>query len=60
MLELACLEIVDLVDEQLEFRNGVAALLGSDMLVDGQGHGLGGIAHLAKSLLIGCRGGLLR
>lgn len=27
--KLACLEIVDLVDEPLEFREGVAALFGS-------------------------------
>jgi len=58
--KLACLEVVHLVDEPLEFRDGVAALHGSDMLVDGQSHGLGGIAHLAKSVLIGRRGGLLR
>ncbi len=57
--KLACLEVVHLVDEPLECRDGVAALLGSQLLIDGQSHGLGGIAHLAKSLLIGCRGGLV-
>ena len=32
---LACLEIADLVDEPLQFHNGVAALLWRDLLIDG-------------------------
>ena len=56
---LPCLEIVDLVDELLEFSDGVAALLGTDLLINGQCHGLGILAHLADHVLIRLGSGLI-
>ena len=56
---LPCLKVVDLVDEMLEFRDGVAALVGSHALIDGQGHDLGILAHLSNRILIRLRGGLI-
>jgi hypothetical protein len=50
---------VDLVDESLEFRDGVAALFGSQLLIDGQCHGLGILAHVADCVLIRLGSGLI-
>lgn len=44
---------MDLVDEALEFGDGVAALFGSHTVIDGQCHRFGGRAHLADSIFIG-------
>ena len=53
------MEVVYLVDEALEFGDGVAALVGSHTLVDGQDHSLGILAHVADGVLIGLRSGLI-
>ena len=44
---------MQLVDEPLELGHGVAALVGGDLLIDGEGHGFDGGAHLANGVLIG-------
>lgn len=44
---------MELVDEPLEFCHGVAALVGGDLLIDGEGHGFDGGAHLVNGVLIG-------
>ncbi len=44
---------MQLIDEPLELRYGVAALVGGDLLIDGEGHGFDGGAHLANGVLIG-------
>ena len=53
------LEVMHLVDETLEFGDGVAALVGSHALVDGQGHGFSILAHVADRALIGLGSGLI-
>ena len=57
--ELPSLEIVHLVDESLELGDGVASLVRSHALIDGQSHGLGIFAHLADRVLIGLGSGLV-
>ena len=47
------LQPVQLVDEPLELGYGVAALVGGDLLIDGEDHGFDGGAHLVNGLLIG-------
>ena len=47
------LQVVELVDEPLEFGHCVAALVDGDLLVDGDGHGFDGGAHLVNGVLIG-------
>ena len=47
------LQIAELVDESLELGYGVAALVGGDLLIDGEGHGFDGGAHLVNGVLIG-------
>jgi len=44
---------MQLIDEPLELGHGVAALVGGDLLIDGDGHGFDGGAHLVNGLLIG-------
>ncbi|TKS61887.1 MAG: hypothetical protein EWM72_00012 [Nitrospira sp.] len=44
---------MELVDEPLELGHGVVALVGGEALVDGEGHGFDGGAHLADGVLIG-------
>ena len=44
---------MELVDEPLELGHGVVALVGGEVLVDGEGHGFDGGAHLADGVLIG-------
>ena len=51
--KLLCLQIVELVDEPLELGHGVAALVDGDLLIDGEGHGFDGGAHLVNGVLIG-------
>jgi hypothetical protein len=47
------LQVMQLVDEALELGHGVAALVGGDLLIDGEGHGFDGGAHLVNGVLIG-------
>ena len=54
------LQVVELLDEPLELGHGVVALVGSDLLIDGEGHGFDGGAHLVNGVLIGLRGGWVR
>ena len=54
------LQVVELIDELLELGHGVAALVGGESLIDGEGHGLDCGAHLADSVLIVLRGLLVQ
>ena len=54
------LEVVELVDQTLKLGEGVAALLGSDALIDREGHSLDGGAHLADGILKGWGGAPVR
>lgn len=47
------LYVVELIDEPLELGHGVVALVGGDLLVDGEGHGFCGGTHLVDGVLIG-------
>ena len=47
---------MELVNEPLELGHGVAALVGGDLLIDGEGHGFDGGAHLVNGVLIGLGG----
>ena len=51
---------MELVDEPLELGDGVVALVGSDLLVDGEGHGFDSGAHLVNGVLIGLGGCIVR
>jgi hypothetical protein len=51
---------VELIDEALELGHGVVALVGGDLLIDGESHGFDGGAHLADGVLIGRRGVLVQ
>ena len=53
--KLSGMQLVELVDESLELGRCVAALVGGDLLIDGDGHGCDGGAHLVNSVLIGRR-----
>lgn len=46
-------QVMKLVNEPLELGHGVVALVGGDSLIDGEGHGLDGGAHLPERVLIG-------
>ena len=53
------LQVVELIDEPLELGYGVAALVDGDLLIDGEGHGFDGGAHLANCVLIGLGSGVV-
>ena len=47
------MQVVELIDEALELGHGVVALVGGDLLIDGESHGFDGVAHLTDGVLIG-------
>ena len=53
------LQVVELIDEALELGHGVVALVGGDLLIDGESHGFDGGAHLANCVLIGLGSGVV-
>ncbi len=53
------LQVVELIDEALELGHGVAALVGGDLLIDGENHSFDGSAHLADGVLIGLGSGVV-
>jgi len=53
------LQVVELIDEALELGHGVAALVGGDLLIDGESHSFDGSAHLADGVLIGLGSGVV-
>ena len=53
------LQVVELIDEALELGHGVVALVGGDLLIDGESHGFDGGAHLADGVLIGLGSGVV-
>ena len=44
------MQAVELIDEPLELGHGVVALVGGDLLIDGESHGFDGGAHLADGV----------
>ena len=53
------LQVVELIDEALELGHSVVALVGGDLLIDGESHGFDGGAHLANCVLIGLGSGVV-
>ena len=53
------LQVVELLNEPLELGHSVAALVGSESLIDGEGHGFDCGAHLADAILIGPGSGVV-
>ncbi len=53
------LQVVELIDEALDLGHGVVALVGRDLLIDGEGHGFDRGAHLADGVLIGLGSGVV-
>ena len=51
---------MELIDEALELGHGVVALVGGDLLIDGESHGFDGGAHLADGVSIVRRGVLVQ
>jgi len=53
------LQVVELLNEPLELGHSATALAWSESLIDGEGHGFDGGAHLADAVLIGLGSGVV-